>query len=238
LLGGRDLARRVPTCADVHDERNPLPAVALGYNARYAQLSVPLTVLFPEVSVTLEHRDQGPLVGIIRSATMAEHELWRESWCSLYNEHDYERGFAWKQEIMAGLQEDGRLCLVVSLEESLEGMLSVSATPANVSREAGERLVYVEYVATAPWNDKRRLHDKPKKILKPSLGGLLVRLSVRLSRQLGFRGRIALHAVQEVVPWYRALGLSETGRRETEDGIWTYFEGFQTWASGFLKEAS
>lgn len=101
--------------------------------------------------------------------------------------------------------------------EQLEGLMSLSFEYSRVNEE--ERVVYVEYIATAPWN--RRV-EAPK---LRGVGRLLIQAAIRTSVELGLNGRIGLHAKPAVEAFYRdKLRLVDLGTEVVEDGKWVYFE--------------
>jgi hypothetical protein len=97
--------------------------------------------------------------------------------------------------------------------------------------------MYVEYVTTAPWNDKFRSANPL--IVEPRFGRYLLGWAVALSVAHGLSGRIGLHAEQSVAAWYSgaSVGLTEISLRQTSDGRWPYFEGDEAWARKFLRKA-
>jgi hypothetical protein len=65
--------------------------------------------------------------------------------------------------------------------------------------QLGRPLVYVHFVSSAPWND-RDIVEAPK--YKGS-GTLLIRAAVERSIELGYKGRLGLHALPQAESFYR-----------------------------------
>lgn len=80
-------------------------------------------------------------------------------------------------------------------------------------------LVYVEYLATAPWN-RRYIEDPP---FFAGIGRTLMMFSRDRSAELGFDGRVGLHALPEAEDFYRRQGMPDYGPDPDKDGL-VYFE--------------
>lgn len=89
--------------------------------------------------------------------------------------------------------------------------------------------LYIEYVATAPWNRPTAGEDA---IFK-GIGPALLRHAVLRSLALGRLGRVTLHSVPKAVAFYERLGLAHGGPDPIADGL-EYFEGDERWALQFL----
>lgn len=105
--------------------------------------------------------------------------------------------------------------------------LSIAKSRLAPSRD----LVYIEYVAVAPWN-RRDLKTSPR---IRGVGKVLVRSAADLSIDLGLEGRIGLHSKPASEAFYReGLGLIDLGVEVVEDGKWVYFEATPEVARRFL----
>jgi hypothetical protein len=79
-------------------------------------------------------------------------------------------------------------------------------SPANIRLADGERgeLLYISYLATAPWN-RLDFRTRRKAAPPPRLSGVgifLVLYSIQISQVRGFGGRVGLHALQGAVDFY------------------------------------
>ena len=81
------------------------------------------------------------------------------------------------------------------------------------------RLVYVEYLAAAPWN-RREIEDPPDFV---GTGRALMTLSRRRSADLGYEGRVGLHALPAAEGFYNKLNMPDYGTDPDHDGL-VYFE--------------
>jgi hypothetical protein len=102
-------------------------------------------------------------------------------------------------------------------------------------------LLYVDYLAVAPWNDgqfRRAARMDPERPELQALGPLLVDLAVALSRTAGYEGRIGLHSEANATGWYRdKVGLRDFGLERDGDKEWLYFEGDPVWATAWVGRA-
>jgi hypothetical protein len=107
--------------------------------------------------------------------------------------------------------------------------------PAALSKlEPQKRLVYVEYIASAPWNlgfpnvTRGRFGQ---------VGGVLMAAAVQLSFDSGFEGRIGLLSLPQSVAWYKEeLHMIEVSGTSTDS--LRYFEMTQEIANEFLRGKS
>ncbi len=82
--------------------------------------------------------------------------------------------------------------------------------------QLGHPLLYVHFIATAPWND-RDIVDTPRYI---GAGTLLIRTAIERSRDLGYKGRLGLHALSQAEAFYKGkcqmadLGVDTSGAHE------------------------
>ncbi len=91
-----------------------------------------------------------------------------------------------------------------------------------VESQLRQRLVYILALATAPWN-------RPTIQMPPAykgVGGQFVDFAIARSRELGYGGRVGLHALPEALEFYRKLRvkLVECGPDPDESDRLVYFE--------------
>lgn len=97
--------------------------------------------------------------------------------------------------------------------------LMLLETAAHRSRQTGDPVVYVEYVAVAPWN--RRTMQSPPRFV--GCGSGIISMAIERSQALGFKGAIALHSLPRAAGFYTNLGMQNLGPDPTENGL-HYFE--------------
>jgi hypothetical protein len=91
-------------------------------------------------------------------------------------------------------------------------------------------IVYVDFVAVAPWN--RKPFQNPQRFR--SLGTVMLGTAVELSRSLGLDGRCGLHSLPQSEGFYRRIGMRDFGLDAAYSSL-RYFEFEATGASNFGK---
>jgi hypothetical protein len=101
-------------------------------------------------------------------------------------------------------------------------MLDVLKKRCLIESQLRRRLVYISALATAPWN--RPVITNPPTY--KGVGGNLVDFAVARSHELGYQGRIGLHALTGALGFYRKLriGLLNCGPDPEEPDNLVYFE--------------
>jgi len=91
-------------------------------------------------------------------------------------------------------------------------------------------LVYVVFLATAPWN-LLTIAAKPR---FKGVGTVLLRTAAEISGDLGFKGRIGLHALPQSETFYRRSGMTCLGVDPDKEGL-NYFEMNVAAAATFVR---
>lgn len=110
----------------------------------------------------------------------------------------------------------------VICQGALQGLMliNLSSKTARIPAQSGKPVVYVEYLATAPWN-RKELGCTPR---YRGIGRTLILAAVELSLQEEFRGRIALHSLPQADDFYqRKCGMTAVGADPKYQNL-TYFE--------------
>jgi hypothetical protein len=92
-------------------------------------------------------------------------------------------------------------------------------------------LVYVVYVQTAPWNNRKLVGEARYR----GVGTTLLRAAIELSRELEFKGRIGLHSLPQAESWYDRLDIHCMGPDNTKGGL-KYYEMTPEQAEAFVRE--
>jgi hypothetical protein len=71
----------------------------------------------------------------------------------------------------------------------------------------GEPLIYVDYLATAPWN--RPAIQRPERFR--GMGNMLLGTAVAVSQMKGLEGRCGLHSLPSAEGFYRRAGMQDLG---------------------------
>mgnify|MGYP000399452730 CR=1 FL=1 len=104
-------------------------------------------------------------------------------------------------------------------EDKIQGVLLLHVQTQLSRLEPEHALVYVRYLATAPWNR----HDKNRPGQIRGVGTLLMAYAVRRSRDEGCGGRLGLHSLRGSDDFYLLLGLENLGLDAARRGM-NYFE--------------
>ena len=83
----------------------------------------------------------------------------------------------------------------------------------------GKRLIYVDGVASAPWN--RQFIQRPPKL--KGVGTALLVFARTRSIELGYEGRVGLHSLPGAEEFYENQGMINLGEDEDYDDL-IYFE--------------
>lgn len=91
-------------------------------------------------------------------------------------------------------------------------------------------IVYVDFVAVAPWN--RQPFQDPQRFRR--LGTIMLGAAVELSRTLGNDGRCGLHSLPQSEGFYRQIGMRDFGLDPSKSSL-RYFEFDASAANTFRK---
>jgi len=113
-----------------------------------------------------------------------------------------------------------------------QGLMFVKTTAfARLESQKGLDLVYVDLLATAPWNR----HGFTATPTYKGVGRVLLVTAVSYSAELGFRGRLGLHSLPQSESWYRTqCGMTDLGvDPAVPPGVLHYFEMTEVQAQAF-----
>ncbi len=144
------------------------------------------------------------------------------------------RHWDWRQK-----QETTELYLAyrmfgIQCRSEMQGLMLVltAGKQARVDSQRGKPLVYIHFLAAAPWN-LASIVGEPRYAL---VGSVLLATAIHLSREEEFQGRISLHSLPQSDIWYRdACGMTDLGPDPAVQNL-HYFEMTPEQASQFLKE--
>lgn len=94
----------------------------------------------------------------------------------------------------------GRETLAVECDGHTQGLMLIDLTRfARLEPHRGRELVYIDLLASAPWNRHGTVASPKYK----GVGRILLGTAISLSLHEGFEGRIALHSLPQSESWYR-----------------------------------
>jgi hypothetical protein len=121
----------------------------------------------------------------------------------------------------------------IECQSQMQGlMLALTAgKDSQIASQRGRPLVYVHFLAAAPWN-LASIVAEPRFSL---VGSILVAAAIHLSMEEEFQGRIGLHSLPQSDDWYRkTCGMTDLGPDQTVQNL-RYFEMTPEQASEFLR---
>lgn len=101
---------------------------------------------------------------------------------------------------------------------------------ARLPAQIGKPLVYVTYLASAPWN-LPVVTNKPR---HSGVGAVLLLAAIATSEELEFKGRIGLHSLPMAEGFYERLGFACLGPDTDKEGM-KYYELSPEAAAEFVK---
>lgn len=104
-------------------------------------------------------------------------------------------------------------------EGSTQGLMKIETQRHSSHEVSGQKLVYVEFLASAPWN--RKVIQRPPRFR--GVGTNLLRYARLRSMELGYGGRVGLHSLPGSVRFYDSQLMNNFGTDEDKDNL-IYFE--------------
>jgi len=120
----------------------------------------------------------------------------------------------------------------IELQNEIQGLMLLD-TISGVTRlgDTGRPLVYVHYLASAPWN-AAELTTTPKYGL---VGRVFMAAAIQISRAEEFKGRIALHSLPQAESYYLDIvGMTDFGEDPSKENL-KYFEMSTEQADRFME---
>lgn len=137
----------------------------------------------------------------------------------------------WPEKVLAFSGQLGFASFALTAAGCTQGMMFVNLMKsARLSDQKGKSLVYVELIATAPWNRSGLCSAARFK----GVGRILIAAAVSLSFEEEFGGRIGLHSLPQAATWYRDIGMTDMGADVGHQGM-HYFEMTEVQARQFLS---
>jgi hypothetical protein len=139
-------------------------------------------------------------------------------------------GWPWARKTIEVCYPHGVQHVMITHEDEVQGILITSLPEERPSLSALDGLVYVERVASAPWNRARAAGGQRYR----GVGRVLLAHAVHRSRSEHRGGSIGLHSERGAVTYYeREIELSNRGWDAGEE--LDYFEGDASWADVYLS---
>jgi hypothetical protein len=136
----------------------------------------------------------------------------------------------WVEKALEAERVMGRDTFAVECSGETQGLMLTDVSFGRLPVQRGLELVYIELLATAPWNRPKLVTDPRYK----GVGRILVETAISLSVDLGFSGRIALHSLPQSESWYQTVG-GFTDVEFDADKRMRYFEMTEADAAAFIS---
>ncbi len=120
----------------------------------------------------------------------------------------------------------------VECDGDMQGLMLVSTAghPCRIPEQRGKEQVYVDFVATAPWNSPGLVGEARYGLV----GRVLIGAAIQLSLAEEFRGRVGLHSLPQAETFYATnCGMTDLGKDAKKEGL-RYFEMTPDQAAAFL----
>jgi hypothetical protein len=117
----------------------------------------------------------------------------------------------------------------VECNDQTEGILILETQLHGSQITRGKRLVYVSYIATAPWN--REIIQRPPKL--QGVGTALLLFAQNRSLELGYSGRVGLHSLPGYEKFYDNRGMLDLGSDPDYENL-VYFE-YGVWQQQYYE---
>lgn len=166
-------------------------------------------------------RGNGEIVlGLLCSMNLRHVEDIRSLWTPMLEAMNQEDAFwNWARKKQLALRQDGYEAYAIEYEELTQGVLWLETRRHRSQSVEGQPLVYVEAIASAPWN-RRPINPEP---YLRGLGSLLLQFARQRSLQLGYGGRIGLHSLAGSESFYESQNMMSGGPDPDCEGL-VYFE--------------
>ena len=141
--------------------------------------------------------------------------LWRSMLESLEAEDAF---WDWARKKRLALTDERYEAYAIEFEDLTQGLIWIETSWHRSRWAAGQPLVYVEALASAPWN---RRPANPDPWLR-GVGSALLEFARRRSANLGYRGRLGLHALPGSEFFYESRNMLNLGYDSDREMV--YFE--------------
>lgn len=159
-------------------------------------------------------------------ARMEQEGVPREKWPQ-HLHWDWRR----KQQVVEGLL--AYRIFGIRCDGEFQGLMLVATAgkSARTTTENSRPLIYIHYLATAPWNSSGVVQE-PR---FSGVGSVLMAAAVQLSIDEEFSGRVGLHSLPQADAWYRQCGMTDLGPDADEKQTLRYFEMTPEQAKKYLS---
>ena len=148
------------------------------------------------------------------------------------NKWPQHRHWNWREKYEASEEYLAYRMFGIECQSQMQGLMLALTAGKNslIPSQRGKPLVYVHFLAAAPWN-LASIVAEPRFSL---VGSILLATAIHLSMEEEFQGRIGLHSLPQSDDWYRKVcGMTDLGPDQIEN--LRYFEMTPEQAADFLR---
>jgi hypothetical protein len=147
-------------------------------------------------------------------------EDFEEFWRSILRELGQDDEFwSWAMKKRLSLSDDRFETYALEFEGLTQGLLWIETQWHRSWRNSNHRVVYVEALASAPWN-RSRVENPPYLY---GVGTALLLIARQRSVALGYKGRVGLHALPSSEGFYEHRNMIDCGQDSDREDL-RYFE--------------
>ncbi|MEM9947978.1 MAG: GNAT family N-acetyltransferase [Cyanobacteria bacterium P01_D01_bin.36] len=130
-----------------------------------------------------------------------------------------DKGWSWSYKLRQAKQEERFEAYAIEVEGLVHGLLYLETQWHRSELAQRYPLIYVQALVSAPWN-RKALENPP---YLRGVGKVLLLFARERSQQLGYQGRVGLHAIPEAEGFYHRMGMPSYGADAEKEGL-IYFE--------------
>jgi len=130
-----------------------------------------------------------------------------------------DEGWPWEYKLRQAQQEERFEAYAIEVEGLTQGMLYIETQWHRSGLPQRYQLIYVQAIASAPWN-RVEIEDPP---YFAGVGRALLLFARKRSGQIGYQGRVGLHALPGSEGFYHRNAMPDYGADSEKEGL-IYFE--------------
>lgn len=158
--------------------------------------------------------------GILCPMTFEHLNDYNQVWAQMLEDAEQpDKGWPWEYKLRQAQREERLEAYAIEVDGFTHGLLYIETQWHRSGLPQRYPLVYVQAITSAPWN-RKSIEDPP--YLK-GVGKTLLLFARERSQQLGYQGRVGLHALPGAEGFYQRMGMPSYGPDPDQDGL-IYFE--------------
>jgi hypothetical protein len=142
--------------------------------------------------------------------------LWKELLLEFTQEDKY---WDWMFKLRYVANNDNLEIYAIECENQTQGLMQIETQMHGSQIDRGKRLIYIDGIATAPWN-RLEIQNPPR---FKGIGSILLNFARLRSFDLGYGGRVGLHSLPGAEGFYNKKNMYDLGADEDYDNL-VYFE--------------